>query len=125
MIFERDGDDVVVVEEIKTPTQTAIIRKHYCNFAKVVVTGPSSLTVGVPATYQAEYRDWQDNLLPNESRPIRIRAGEIESVVEPMVGAGEFDLVVDYVPEGDKLIIEVCGDGFGCDRGVLGVTVIE
>ena len=124
-MFEFLDGEVLKVTSVTTATQEILERVHFCWVTKVVLTGPSVLTVGVPATFKATYYDWQDNLLPNESRPIRIRAGEIESVVEPMVGAGEFDLVVDYVPEGDKLIIEVCGDGFGCDRGVLGVTVIE
>ncbi|MDQ7790211.1 MAG: hypothetical protein RDU41_09190 [Clostridia bacterium] len=116
--FKRDGDEIL----IQHPDDPASWG-HYCFATKIALTGPTTIQVGVPATYRVEYRDWQDNLLPNESRPIRIRAGEIESVVEPIVGAGEFDLVVDYVF--DKLIIEVCGDGFGCDRGVLEVVVVE
>lgn len=125
-MFEHIGDEILDYKEVDTGNQIARIAEgHICFATKVVLTGPISITVSAPATFRAEYYDWQDNLLPDENRPIRIRAGEIESVMESVGGAGEFDLVVDYVPEGDKLIIEVCGDGFGCDRGVLGVTVIE
>ena len=99
---------------------------HHCWLIKVALTGPASLAVGVPATFWAEYCDWQDGPLPDEDRPIRVRAGEtVDELVEPVDGVVEFDVQADYIPEGGKLMVEAVGDGFGCDSGVLEVDVVE
>lgn len=92
---------------------------------KVKLTGPSGITISTPATLRAEYYDWQGNSIPDENRPIRVRVGEDEMLVQPVDGVAELDVQVDYVPEGGTLVIEAVGDGFGCDPGRLEVTVVE
>ena len=125
-MLERIGDEILEFKNVDTGTQIARVAEgHVCFATKVILTGPESLTVGVPATFRAEYHDWQDNPLPDEDRPIRVRISEAEMLVEPVGGVAEFDIVTDYVPEGGTLTVEAVGESFGCDSGMLEVDVVE
>lgn len=125
-MLERIGDEILEFKNVDTGTQIARIAEgHICFATKIVLMGAHSLTVGIPATFQAEYFDWEDSPLPEENRPIHVRIGENEVVVNPIGGVAEFDVVADYVPEGGALVVEAVGDGFGCDPGGLEVTVVE
>lgn len=132
--FRREGDEILI-QHLDDPTSWG----HHCFFARVAIVGPASLIVGTPATYRAEYLDWQGNPLTDESRPICVRIaraneGQLcksilitvnEVVLQPENGVAEFDVQADYVPEGGKLTVEAVGDNFGCDPGRLEVDVIE
>lgn len=125
-MFEHIGDEILDYKEVDTGNQIARIAEgHICFATKVVLTGPASLTTGIPATYRAEYYDWQDNPLPDENRLILVRVADQEMTVQSVNGVAEFDVVAEYVPEGGTLVVEAVGDGFGCDPGMLEVTVVE
>lgn len=126
-MLEVVGDEVLEFKDVHTGNQVARVAEgRVCFATKVILTGPASLAVGVPATFRAEYRTWQDEALPSENRPIRIRAGEtVDELVEPEDGVAEFDVIVGYVPPGGKVTVEAVGEGFGCDPGVLEVTANE
>ena len=125
-MLQQVGDEILDFQEVDTGNQVARVAEgHVCFATKVKLTGLAAITVGIPATFQAEYFDWEDNALPDENRPIRIRVLGQETVVEPVGGVAEFDVVADYVPEGGALVVEAVGDGFGCDPGGLEVTVVE
>lgn len=124
-MFIQAGDEILRQEEVFTQTQVALVGRHHCFATKVVLAGPQQVTVGQAATFTAQYYDWQDSPLPGENRSMRVHAGENVITLQPENGQAEFDLQVDYVPEGGKLVIEAAGEGFGCNAGVLEVAVVE
>jgi hypothetical protein len=86
-----EGD---LVYEVTTEDSIQLAKVVKSAFTVIVFSGNKTGTVGVPITFQAEYRDWQGNPLPDENRDITIKiTGEVpqEVTLTPTGGIVEFD----------------------------------
>jgi hypothetical protein len=86
-----EGD---LVYEVTTEDGIQLSKVVKSAFTVIFISGNKAGTVGVPITFQAEYRDWQGNPLPDENRDITIKiTGEVpqEVTLTPTGGIVEFD----------------------------------
>jgi len=118
------GDEVLDFKEINTETQTALVAEGcVCFTTKIILTGPASLTMDIPATFRAEYYDWQGGSLIDENRPIHVSVsgpGQAQALVLTTVnGQTEFDFVSE-VP--GTFVIRATAE-FPCDPAEVEVVV--
>lgn len=125
MNYQVLGHEVLSVEQVITPNQTATVRRHHCFAKKLVISGLSTATVNVALPLTVKWQDWQGNTLAGEASEINIvvtgPAQTAESTLTPVNGQAEFDLVF---PVAGVYKIEADA-GFPCDAGELEVTVGE
>lgn len=124
-VFEAHGDETLVVEEVETENQAAIVKTHYCFAKKLVISGSGAAAVGSLLPVIVAYQDWQGNSLPDENRPIHVSVtgpGQAQKLVlTPVNGQAEFDFVSE-VP--GAFVIRATAE-FPCDPAEVEVIVNE
>ncbi|MGB9826796.1 MAG: hypothetical protein ACPLRU_08985 [Desulfofundulus sp.] len=122
-MFKQVGDEVMLIEEVITENQIATVMTHYCFATKLIILGSNTTTVNVQLPLIVSYRDWQDNLLQGENRPIHITVtgpGQAqELILTPVNGQAEFNFV-SVVPGTFK--IQVTAE-FPCEPAEIEVVV--
>lgn len=115
-------------QEILTVWETpdgAICRTHHCWATKLTITGDNAAQINTSLPLIVQYKDWQNNPLPNENRPIHISVsgpGQAqELILTPTNGQAEFDFV-SAVP--GTFIIRATAE-FPCDSAEIEVVVSE
>jgi hypothetical protein len=123
MTYEVNIDNQEEILEVWKIPDGAICRTHYCWATKLVFSGGNATQINVNLSLIVQYKDWQDNPLPNENRPIHISVigpGQTqELVLTPTNGQAEFDFV-SAVP--GTFIIRATAE-FACDLAEIEVTV--
>jgi len=97
MIYEPNPVNPLEILQIWTTPDGAICRSHYCWATKLIITGANTTTVNTPLPLTIVYKDWKDNFLTDESRPIHVNVtgpGKAqELVITPTNGQAEFDFM--------------------------------
>lgn len=123
MNCEVDGYEVLEVEEVVTPNQTATVRRHFCFAKKLVISGQNTAIVNASLPLSVEWQDWQGKKLAEENSEIEIMvsgpAQPTEFKLNPFSGVAEFDIIF---PVAGTYVVKT-GAGFPCDAGELEVVV--
>ncbi len=119
MVNERVVDGIAYkVQELENGGEALGAISHEI---KLEIIGATSTTVSTILPLVVRYKNWQDNLLPNENRPILIRIEEQKLCLEPMDGQAEFDFISEYA---GVFKIRATAE-FPCDSAEIEVTVSE
>lgn len=116
----QEGDLVYVIEKSPNGNQ---VKSFKCATVKLAVNGPSIGVINSNIPIAVEYRDWQNNPLPDENCPIHITVtgpGQAqELVLTPTNGQAEFDFVSEVA---GTFIIRATAE-FPCDPAEIEVVV--
>lgn len=88
-MYERHGHEILSVEEVKTPAQTAIVRRHYTMYAHVRLDAPAQAAIGQQVTFGVRLVRWDDeNATVTDYTPtLRVTVdGQDVGTVEPVNG---------------------------------------
>lgn len=122
-MFKQIGDEILMIEEVETETQVAVIKTHYCWAKKLVISGSKVTMIDALLPLSVAYQDWQGNPLPDENRPIYITVvgpGQAqELILTPVDGQAEFDFVSAVA---GTFIIRATAE-FPCDPAEIEVVV--
>lgn len=125
MNYQVDGHEVLSVEQVVTPNQTATVRRHHCFAKKLVISGLSTATVNAALPLLVKWQDWQGSALAGETSEINVAitgpAQTAESTLTPVNGQAELELVF---PVAGVYKVRASA-GFPCDIAELEVTVNE
>jgi len=124
-MYEIDGYEVLIVENVDTGNQVAIVRRHYAFVKKIILSGESQTVVGVTLPIVVKWQDWQGNDLVEETSNIKIivtgLGQPMEQTLTPVNGQTEFDFESSIA---GTFIIQTEAD-FPCDFAELEVIVNE
>jgi archaellum component FlaG (FlaF/FlaG flagellin family) len=123
MDYVTEGDLVFRVYSDGTGNETA--KAVHCAVERLVITGAGIGVVNTPVSLRVEFKDWQDNPLPEENREITITIdGEVEEpqtiTLTPAGGVAEFDFIGE-VPGTYGITAET--QGITHDRGFTKVVI--
>lgn len=108
MQLERAGHEILSVEEIKTPTQNAIVRRHYTMYAHVHLEAPNQASVGEEVTLTARLAKWDDGATVTDYLPTLTVAVDGDAVAEVDLVKGEAGIPLQFTDPGTYMIEVGC-----------------
>lgn len=117
-MIERIGDYIYEVAHLE---DGGVAKSIQGCAIKLVISGQSSVEVNNNLPLEISYRDWQGNLLEDETHPITVNVGEQNLILIPGNGKAEFDFVSE-IP--GRFGLRASAE-FTCDRAEMEVIVNE
>lgn len=108
MLLEREGHEILTVEEVKTLTQTAIVKTHHTMYAHVRLTAPEQVAVNEAITLQIRLSKWDNDATVTDYTPTLTVSVDSEPVAEVDPVGGEVTIPLQFTDPGTYTIEVGC-----------------